>query len=517
MMSKRLMSRASIIGGALALATSISAFDAWAVEPLNVFVEAAHRESFDAREQDAVLEQRTWEARAALGRLLPSFTARGSLTHNQYKAVLPAGTFPGQTEDINITPQNQLDGIFQLDVILVDMEKHARYSQAKHIKRAAEAQRESVDDALVRSVAQSYFTYIGASALVEAAEQSLQNAEQNFDYVRSRNELGVATDLDQERASANVERAKQDLADARLVRLTASRQLETLTGLSPSPVHQYPVDDLHHEASLNRWIENTDTPTDRVQKELQLAAKSAKKAANYALLPTLSASAQERISNATGFTGQVSSYTLSAVLSWRLDYAAYSNARAQSAAAQVQSVQVERTRRNVEDAVFNAYHGVETSIVKSASARAQAQAAHKAAALAAERYKVGAVTQLEVTQSQREAFQAEAARVKADADLALSRIVLRVAAGQPWQDEVPTASSERPLQSPIGVEDDALGGESLEGQSDAAAAAGENGELSASGTQSTSGPVVTPKSSPATPSTPAIPSSPTTPGPLKTP
>lgn len=416
---------------------------AGAVQPLSTFVEAARTDSFDSREQNATSEQRIWEARAAMGRLLPSLSARGTLTHNQYEAELPAGTFPGQTKDITIVPQNQWDATFQLDVPIVDLAQYARYDQAVHLSRAAELQKDSINSDLERAVAQAYYTFIGASALVDAAEKSLASAEENMAYVTSRNELGVATDLDRESARANLERTKQDLADANLIAVTAARNLETLSGLTPSRVEQYPVDDLRPEKPLESWIKNTDTPYDRVQKELSLAANSGKKAANRALLPTLSATAQERISNATGFTGQVSTYTLQAMLSWRLDYATYSNARAQSASADVQIVRAERARRTVEDAVFDAYHRVETSIIKSSSARAQAEASEKAASLALERYKVGAITQLDVTQSQREAFQAQASRVKADADLALARIVLRLAAGASTKMETNMASVDR--------------------------------------------------------------------------
>ncbi|HXS15947.1 MAG TPA: TolC family protein, partial [Polyangiaceae bacterium] len=348
---------------------------------------------------------------------------------------------PGQTEEIALQPQNQWEGIFQLDVPIVDLSQQARYKQAQHLKRASEAQSESIDSNLDRQVAQAYYTYIGASALVLAAEKSLANSEENLSYVRSRHALGVATELDLERAIANVESAKQDLADANLIVITARRNLETLSGLTPSRVEAYPEDDLHREAPLEEWISRRDLPSDRVQAELTQAAKSAKKAAQYALLPTLSAKAQERVTNATGFTGQAASYTLQGVLAWRLDYGTYATAQAQKAAADVQRIQAERIRRSAEDVIFDAYNRVETGLIKSASARAQAHAATKAANLALERYKVGAVTQLEVTQSQRDAFQAQASRVKADADLALARVLLRAVAGLPIEGVVSVSSS----------------------------------------------------------------------------
>ncbi|HEY3252561.1 MAG TPA: TolC family protein, partial [Polyangiaceae bacterium] len=111
-------------------------------------------------------------------------------------------------------------------------------------------------------------------------------------------------------------------------------------------------------------------------------------------------------------------------------YSAYSTAQAQASALDAQKVRSERARRGVEDDIFGAWERVRTGIVKSASARVQAEAAVRAEELALARYQAGALTQLDVTQSQRDAFQAQASRIQADADLLYSRVLLRLAAGK---------------------------------------------------------------------------------------
>jgi outer membrane protein TolC len=238
------------------------------------------------------------------------------------------------------------------------------------------------------------------------------------------------------------------LADAKLLRSTAARSLETLSGTTPTAVTAFPEDDLRPEGALEGWLAAKDTPSDRVQSRLNAAALSGKQAAASALLPTLSANAQERITNATGFGGRSDSYTLQAVLSWRLDYGTYATAEAQAAASDAQQIRSERSRRNTEDTVFDAYHRVEAGIVKSRAARAQAKAADNAAQLASERYRAGALTQLDVTQSQRDAFGAQAARIQADADLAYARVLLRTAAGRPPVDAHPRALPQADAPSP---------------------------------------------------------------------
>jgi len=418
----------SSLGIAAATVLLLASGHANATQPLETFLEAARKSNFDVREQTATVEQRNWESESALGRLLPSASARGVYTRNQYAAVIPPG--PLAPNGLTITPQDQLDLFLQVDVPLIDLSNHARLGQARHLAKASSAQLEVAQNDVQRTVARAYYTYVGSAALVQAAERSQKIAEDNLAFVTTRHSIGVATELDRERARANVEQSKQDRAQAELVGITAGRNLETVSGISPTPVEEYPADDLHPEDPLAVWLSSTDTPSDRVQAELGRAATSAKKAAAYSLLPTLSANGQERITNATGFTGRTSSYMVQAMLSWKLDYSVYATAQAQASAADVQKVRAERARRGVEDDIFGAWERVRTAIVKSASARAQADAAVRAEELALARYQSGALTQLDVTQSQRDAFQAQASRIQADADLLYSRVLLRLAAGK---------------------------------------------------------------------------------------
>jgi outer membrane protein TolC len=106
-------------------------------------------------------------------------------------------------------------------------------------------------------------------------------------------------------------------------------------------------------------------------------------------------------------------------------------ARAQAAAAAGTRAREDKTRRQVEDAIFDAWQRVATSIDKSRSARSQVQSSASAAELARVRYVGGVATQLDVLQAQQDAFSADIARIQADADLAYARAELRLAAGRP--------------------------------------------------------------------------------------
>jgi len=429
MKSVKLLSRSAKIVAGLFLA--LPARPAHALQPLSEFLQSGRAGGFDAREQALITEQRGWERSAALGRLLPSVSARGVYQYNQYEV---EAVLPGTMDTLVISPQNQVDGFFQIDVPLVDVASHHRYSQAKHFEKASEEQQELVLSQVDTAVARQYFLLVGAAALHRSAELSLASAEDNMKFVQARADLGAATELDLARALANVEVARQNLADAALGRDLAARSLETLSGLTPEAVSAFPEVGLESEGPLSSWIDDAETPADRTQEELTLAAVAGRKAAKAAFLPVLSANAQERLTNATGFIGQPSVFTLQAVASWRLDWGTHANAKAQSSAAAAQLVREEKTRRTSKDQIFEAHHRVETGIVKVRSARAQADAARKAATLADERYRAGAATQLDVTQAQRDSFAADAALIQAGAQLTFARVELRTLTGRPLDD-----------------------------------------------------------------------------------
>lgn len=403
---------------------------AHAVEPLEAFLARAKTQSFDAREAKATAEQRAGEADASLGKILPAFTARGTYQYNFQENEFP---FNGRT--IVLTPHHVVDASFLLEVPIVDLANYHRYQAAKAVARSAEEQRGATQIDVARSVARSYYQYLGWTGVVESAKESIKAAEANLKQVEDRRSAGAATDLDRERASAAVSRARQDLADAELTVALSARNLETMSGLWPSAANGLPEDDLKPESSLDGWLRRAgETPQQRVARQLEEAAEHSRKAANRAYLPTLSAAAEERLTNNTGLGGRHDSTAVRAILTWRLDYGTVGSDHAQAAALEVQKVRTDRTKRAALDAVYEAWKRVEAGLVKSAAARDQERSAERAASLSSDRYGAGVATQLDVTQAQRDAYLASASRVQADADLAFARAALRLAAGVPVSD-----------------------------------------------------------------------------------
>ena len=419
--------RLSTVGGLL---LSLAAAKTQALQPIDKFLEGARRSHFDNREAAATTRQRSAESEVASQRLYPTFSATGSYTRNQYEVAV---AFPvdGTAQRIVIQPQDQLDGNLTLSLPLIDVAAWRRISAANAVTESSEANERATQQDVETQVMRSYYQLLGQEAVLEAARRTRAVADKNLKLIQDKLAGGTASELDVQRARAEIARAEGDIASADLAVVNARRALATATSIEPEPATEFLNDDLHEEAPLPSWLGGAaQNPRVAVAQSARRAAEKTADAAEAAWFPTLAASASERLTNATGFSGHSAVYLIQATLSWRFDASIPSNVRAQTAAAGVNAIRAERAARAVEDTIYQAWHQVRAAIEKSRAARVQVGASALAAELANDRYSVGAATQLEVVQAQQETFRAEVARIQADTELAYARAALRVSSGR---------------------------------------------------------------------------------------
>lgn len=406
----------------------LSPHRASALQPLETFIAGGRAMNPDSRVADANVRQREAEANQQLSKLLPAFTARGTYTRNEYET---SATLPG-LGTLVIAPQNQVDGFLILDVPIADLSQFARYDSQKLQRDLAEASRTLTHRQLDEKIIRAYYTLTATAALTRSAANSLDASQKNLDFVKERVLAGVAPDLDLQRAIANVEQAKGSVADAELSRVLALRSLETLSRVTPEAAISFPEDDLHEETALPNWLQRgkKNLPELRVAETQSMIAEENVKVARYGYLPTLAAQAQEHFTNATSFTGKPAFYTLTATLSYRFDLNTVATNDVNAAARDATLAQAEGTRRNTEDAIVEAWQRVAANIAKARAARAELKATDSAFRITEDRYSIGASTQLDVTQAQRDAFSADVAHIQADLDLVQARAILRLASGE---------------------------------------------------------------------------------------
>jgi outer membrane protein TolC len=399
---------------------------AHALQPLSEFFSASHQASTDARQAALVTVQREADEMITASQLLPSIAASGSYTLNQFESVVNMGQ-----GSVVIQPRHGLSGSAQLSIPLLDLASWRRKKAADWTVEAARLSQGTTALEVDRQVAQYYFQLIGAEALRRSYQSSLAVAEESRSVTLAKREEGVATDLEVARATVEVEGIRRSLAEQQLSIALARRALTTLTGVVPSADVPDVADDLHGETALGAWEERiSQLPSVRGAAASTASAHEQTRAARLALLPTVAATATEQVTNAAGLVGHETYFTGMVTASWRLDLAALARRKGQGAAEQAARVQEEATANRARDAVHEAWQRVDSGIMASQSARSQAAAARLAADKARERYAVGAGTQLELIQAQRDLSSMEAARIQTDANLALDRILLRLAVGE---------------------------------------------------------------------------------------
>jgi outer membrane protein TolC len=429
----------------LLAACAVHPHTAWALQPVEVFLDHARTWSPQNRGAHATTAQRDAEVEISTGRLLPAFTATGTYTRNQYEvdtgSLLGSGgsslMVGGQTIQIQIPntviqPQNQVDATLVLSVPIINVSSWDRREAAKATLEGAQADEADASQTVQKNVLRGYYSLLGEEAVVLSATKNLEIARDNVQRARDRKEGGTGSELDVQRAIADQAKAEQSLIGAQLNVTNRRRDLFSLTGLNAEPASLFPEDDLHDEAALSQWMGQTnDLPSVRSAVANTASTNDSARAIKSLVLPTISGTAEEKFTNATAFIGGHNAvYLLQLTAQWQLDTTIFAEYRAQNAAVAAAHAHEDQVRQNAEDAVFKDWQEIRSEIEAARSARAQVTATKLAAQLAEERYENGVATQLDVLQAQQDAFAADVARIQADANLAYARLALRLDSGK---------------------------------------------------------------------------------------
>jgi len=424
--------RFALIVGACSVMTL--AAPAHALEPLDVFLESARSRSFDNREARATVAQRRGETTAAWLKLAPVLTLTGSYTNNQYAAVatFPNGT--GGTTSATIIAQNQGDFIVNATVPIIDIGSWERIGAAKLTLESERSHVASTELDVEKAVTRDWYQVVAEEAVLAAALRSLDTAQKNLTFVTNRKGLGVSSDLDYRRALAEVERNKQDVADAEYQVGVARIALATASGHGVGSGGVSLATNLSPEAPLAWWLAtNLDAlPSVRAQIDDARSLEKQASATRAALLPTVSGSAQEHVTNASGF-GQSPYYTVGVAFTWRFDASVIPSTSAAYDVAAAAHVRADRARQQARDDIQTAWLDVARDIEKTRAATAQLDASNLAVSVAHQQYGAGTATFLDVTTAERDAFSAEVSLIQANTELAYARAVLRIVSGRGGQ------------------------------------------------------------------------------------
>jgi outer membrane protein TolC len=399
-----------------------------ALQPLEAFLRAARAGSPDNAEARASARQAGAESGVALGRALPRLSLGASYTRNEYASSFP---LPGGGA-VTVTPRDQWSGTAALQVPLVDLASFARISAARRAARAAVAQEAATALHVEAQVVQDYYQLVANQALAAAAQRALDVAEAGLRIAQQKHDAGSGALIEVDRARAEVERDRQQLAATDLQIAVVARALQSTSGLPPElPGEVTLADDLHGEPPEDAFqAPDAQLPSLLAAIQGREASEQAARAQRFVLVPSLAASAVEQVSDFKGLSGHDRTWQATVGLTWSFDLTTLSAIRAQDAAAEAARAREQRARLAARDDIHRSWESVRTSIARSRSARVEAEVSDRAARLAQDRYQAGTAAQLDLLQAQRDAFAAAASRIQADADVVNSRAQLRLAAGQ---------------------------------------------------------------------------------------
>ncbi len=409
----------------LAVASAAQAADAG----LQAFLDAADKQNIDQRITLEQREKAEADFRVAWSALLPSLSAQGAWTNNQYPAVVQ---FPGSTTQLTITPENQLNGVLRFDLPLIDTTRWMRLLAAGSTQDGARERELVTRDLIRKQVVASYYGYAASLGLLTSAKKSVAVAEAQLKLTEVRYQAGAVTELEVLRARAEVQRNRQTVADAASLVATTRRTLRTLSGVEPPPDVAIPAPDMRVEAGFDEFEKHVeDLPSVHAADRDREAADKLRTAAALAFVPVVGAQFTENFTNATGFTGKVTSYNLGVALTWRLDGPTVMNLGVQEHVQGTAALGAERARLVARDQIHSDWQALTAALLKVEAADSQVQAATKASQVAHDRYNAGAATQLDVIQAERDVFQAEVGQISARTSLVSARASLHISAGLP--------------------------------------------------------------------------------------
>lgn len=391
---------------------------------LEELISAAHEENADLAAARAALSQARSQADEARARLLPSFVATGSYQRNEIQVQVQLA--PDRVAVIS--PYDQLDARFALNVPILDLSSWASFFAAEASGDAASERADQAVDDIEVAVTQLYYQLVAGRAMMESAERSRVVAEQALAFATARREAGVAPISEVARAEAEALRARQMLQEAELQVTLAQRNLVNLTGvdLSGRALATLEGGEGNAPEPLESYLDEIDElPSTRAARQDVLGAERSLHAAWFALAPTVSGSAAERVTNAAGF-GPSAQWTLNVTATWQLDFGRPAAIGTRDATLSAARARLERAEQQARLQIEDAWHRASALGARLQTAEAVLIASTRAAEDTRARYEVGVASQLELVQAERDLFSAEVSRTQARADLAVARATLRI-------------------------------------------------------------------------------------------
>jgi outer membrane protein, multidrug efflux system len=409
-------------------------------EPLVGYLKAGREHNLTLQISRAQLAEQEAQVSVALSSLTPTVQITGAYQRNQYEALvtlpssLTTGGTNGRLTTFAITPFNQINGTVNVNIPLVNPDGITRFAQGRRGAAASNAAEKATTAEVDLSIVRAYYQTVAAQGVLAAAQHALKESQDALATSQAKLAAGTANRLAVDRASVDVARANQTVAEAQRTLGLARRNLETLTGQPaqvdlPNPANpQRPAgseEDYVHAAQQTR--------PEVIQAQESVAQASASRdEAWMQLVPSLNGFFTENLTNASGFIGHQGYWATGVKLSWNLDPVGTPAAvRKADAALLEQEKRLQQTLDTVRDEVHTSFLDIALDFARVDETTAEVLSAREALKLTQDQFAAGTATSLDLSQAERDAFQAEANNAQSAADLEWALLGLKKAAGEP--------------------------------------------------------------------------------------
>jgi outer membrane protein TolC len=398
---------------------------AFAADALDTLLRRATAEDPRLALAEAQYDSAAAQVGTARARLLPRVSSSAGYTRNQVAAEVtsPAG------DTITIQAQDQLDANVRLDVPLIDVAGWSALGASVACREAGEADADAAREQALLAVAQAAWDLRTAERAAEAARSAVEASRRVADRAAARLEAGTGARVDALRATADLARSRGELAEVEADLAAARRALSARTGLDALPgelvARSVPDGDLTKGADGRAEV--------RAATARRACRAATASSARAGLAPTVTAFAQERVTNATGFAGESATWSAGAAMAWTPIEGGRRSAQVAEAAAQERAAtsELQRVTRDARDALADARSRLDAAVTGLETGRARNAASAAAAEETGARFDAGTADAVEVSLSNVEAVAAAVDLARAEARHALAIEALRVAAGLP--------------------------------------------------------------------------------------
>ncbi|MBL8952243.1 MAG: TolC family protein [Myxococcaceae bacterium] len=361
---------------------------------------------------------------------LPTLALNGTYTRLDADRVL-ADTMTGTRRLLQ--PADALQGNAQLAVPLIAPQRWANWWRASNNAKAQVATSEDVRRQVALNAARTWLSVLGQKRVLEAAVRARETAKAHVDYATQRRQGGVGNRLEEIRAQQElaVSSTQAENAAGTLVRL--QEQLGVAVGGDVPLDAALTEPELPAPANLDEALKST---PERLDVKAATARRDAAEKSTHAdftdYLPLLTLLGQPFLTNPPSPTQPQTGWQASAVLSIPLYDGGlrYGQQKERRANAKQTDAQLENTLRVAKSEVRGAFEIVKHADEALKAARDAAKQAREALELSNLAYSAGSVTNLDVTDAERRARDAETAAAVAEDQSRQARLDLLAAAGR---------------------------------------------------------------------------------------